>query len=181
MTYTGIKHKQTITACDIPANNARAFTDQEKYYIKKTWKVVSNNMPGVGAKIFEKIFQLNPFVKQIFPFRELSGEEMTRDSRFRGHAFLFMQAVGASVDNIDKLDQVMGPLLINLGAKHIHFPGFKIKYFDVFVVAILDVFADELGSKFNEKVYDVWRHVFEFIISKLKEGYTTASDKEDKQ
>ncbi|XP_052809362.1 cytoglobin-2-like [Mya arenaria] len=163
---------------EVQRNSVHGFTDHEKALIKKTWRVVSNNMPGVGAKIFLKIFSLRPQVKQIFPCRDVTGEDLLRDTHFRGHASRFMQAVGAAVDNINDLDQAMAPLLFGLGTQHIHYSGFKPEYFDIFIVAILEVFAEELGSKYTEGVATAWRRVVEFIISKLKEGYVHALEKE---
>lgn len=155
------------------------FTDREKHIIKKTWKIVSNNMPGVGANIFLAIFSLNPEVKQIFPCRDATGDALLRDPNFRGHASRFMQAVGAAVDNIHDLDEAMGPLLLNLGQQHIHYAGFKLEYFDIFIQAILKVFESELGSRYTAEVRQAWRKVVEFMISQMKEGYIKASSGKD--
>jgi len=181
MTYTDSLHKQTAATPGHGAQRVHVFTDKEKHCIRRTWKVVSNDMPTVGGKIFEKIFHLNPQVKQMFSFPDVTGVELARDARFRGHAFRFMQVLGASVDNIGELDDIMGPMLLDLGSQHYHYPGFKMHYFDVFIIAILDVFAEELGSKYNEKVYNAWRHVVDFIIMKLKEGCMNAVDNKDRE
>lgn len=152
-------------------------TDRDKHLIKKTWKIVSNDMPGIGAKIFLKIFTIKPNVKEIFPFRDVTGEDLLRDPHFRGHASRFMQAVGAAVDNINDLENAMTNLLFGLGQQHIHYKGFKAEYFDSFTVAIIQVLQLELGSKFTEDVNDAWSHVVNFMISNLKYGYTDALKK----
>lgn len=155
-------------------NLSDVITPNEKYYIQKTWKIVSNNMPGIGAKIFLTIFTIRPDIKEIFSFRDSSGETLLRDPNFRGHASRFMQAVGAAVDNINALDKAMAPLLFGLGEQHIHYKGFNEEYFDVFVMAILRVFEKELGGNFTTSASDAWTHVLEFMITKLKEGYQHA-------
>lgn len=155
------------------------FTDREKHLIKKTWRVVSNDMPHIGANIFLAIFNYNPEVKQIFPCRDVTGEALLRDHHFRGHASRFMQAVGAAVDNIHDLDEAMAPLLFKLGTQHIHYEGFKVEYFDIFIEAILKVFESELGGKYTKDVASVWRRVVEFIISQLKRGYMEAITRRD--
>jgi len=155
------------------------FTDREKHLIKKTWRVLSNNMPGVGANIFLAIFNLNPEVKNIFPCHDVTGEELLRDPNFRGHASRFMQAVGAAVDNIHDLEESMAPLLFRLGQQHIHYEGFKVEFFDIFIHAILKVFESELGTKFTNDVANVWRKVVVFIISQLKRGYVDAITRTD--
>jgi hemoglobin-like flavoprotein len=155
-------------------HDRRIVNDYDKRNVKKTWKILSKDMPGIGAKIFLKIFSLKPEIKQIFPFRDCTGEELMRDTHFRGHASRFMQAVGAAVDNVNDLDTAMTSLLFGLGQQHIHYTGFNVQYFDLFITAMLVVFEKELNIKFTQEVANSWRLVLEFMISKLKEGYNDA-------
>ena len=152
------------------------FTDQQKKIIHKTWKFLADDLNGRGTRIFLRIFELHPYVKELFPCRDLEGEDLLRDANFKGHASRFMQAVGAAVDNIDNLDGALAPLLIGLGKQHIHFRGFKPDYWDAFREAILFVWEMDLGDKFNEQTRDAWVAVFGFIMVKLKEGYKKAKD-----
>ncbi|XP_060597990.1 hemoglobin subunit pi-like [Ruditapes philippinarum] len=152
-------------------------TENHKVLIKKTWKIVSNNMPSVGAKIFLRIFTIKPAIKHIFPFRDVTGDALLQNSHFRGHASRFMQAVGAAVDNINALDTAMAPLLFGLGQQHTHYKGFSVEYFNVFSEAIKHVLEQELRSKFTPDVQAAWSKMIDFIIFKLTEGYCNNFDK----
>ncbi|XP_053398277.1 hemoglobin subunit pi-like [Mercenaria mercenaria] len=152
-------------------------TERQKVLIKKTWNVVSNDMPGVGAKIFLRIFTIKPAIKQIFPFHDVTGDALLRDGQFRGHASRFMQAVGAAVDNINALDSAMAPLLFGLGQQHINYKGFNVEYFSVFSIAITHVLERELRTKFTPEVAIAWAKMMEFMVSKLIEGYHDAVKK----
>ena len=154
--------------------SALVINESEIRIVRKTWKILSNNMPTIGAKIFLEIFTRVPQIKQIFPFREVTGQAMLNDPHFKGHASRFMQAVGATVDNLHKLEEAMAPLLFGLGQQHINFTGFDVNYFDIFVPSIMAVWQSELGARFTPEVSQVWKRMFEFMIVKLKEGHSDA-------
>ena len=139
--------------------------------IKKTWNKLSRNIPGIGAKILLRIFELNPIIKETFPFKDVSDAALVKDPHFKGHASRFMQSVGAAVDNIDDLPKTMGPMLVTLGGEHFRFKGFQMEYWDTFVEAILFIWMIELKHALNEEVARAWRGLFVFMVIKLKEGY----------
>lgn len=158
----------------VGGENTLILDETEKRVISKTWRLVSKDMPSVGTKVFLQIFTIEPTVKKLFPFRDITGDALLRDTQFRGHAFRFIQAIGAAVDNIDDINSAMAPLLLRLGKQHVHYKDFDVDYFDIFIRAILHVLENELGSKYTVGVSIAWNHVVDFIISKLKEGYIGA-------
>ncbi|XP_060062631.1 neuroglobin-like [Ylistrum balloti] len=151
-------------------------TDKQRTIIKNTWKKMCNNITGHGIKVFLRIFQLHPNVKQLFPCRDKEGDDLLRDQNFKGHASRFMQAVGAAVDNIDHIEEVLTPLLLGLGRQHINFTGFKNEYFDVFTEAMMYTWHEELQDKFTDETSIAWATIFAFIMRKLKEGHAEALD-----
>ncbi|XP_064596366.1 neuroglobin-like [Liolophura sinensis] len=151
-------------------------SDEQKHVVKKTWKLLSNDMAGHGSEVFLRIFQLYPHVKQLFPCRDAEGEELLHHPTFKGHASRFMQAVGAAVDNIDDLDEALRPLLIGLGRQHIHFKGFRPDYFNAFTESMMYVWQQELKEKFTDFAKEAWKTVFDFIMGTLKEGFFLALD-----
>jgi hemoglobin-like flavoprotein len=156
-------------------------SESEKRIVKKTWKYLARDMSAIGARVFLRIFEINPDLKQLFPFRNDDGESLRNDPNFTGHASRFMQAVGAANDNIHNLEAFLGPLLIGLGKQHIKFGGFKPEYWDVFTEAMLFVWERELGEDFNDKCRYAWTKVFDFIMEQLKEGYRLAEEEELEQ
>lgn len=146
------------------------FTVVEKKIIRRTWKLLANDLTGRGSSVFLKIFLLNPHVKELFPFKQLDGETLIKSQLFRGHASRFMQAVGAVVDNIDNPAEALSPLLIELGQKHAHYSGFMPDYFNYYEDAMLEEWSEQLGNRLDDDAKEAWRKVFRFILLKLREG-----------
>ena len=155
--------------------NIGYISDENKVHVKKTWKLLSRDIPGLGAKIFIRIFDSNPDIKQIFHCDDLEGDALLKNSQFKGHASRFVQAMGAAVDNIDDLHGGMGPMLEGLGRQHLSFKGFKPEFWDTFTESILHVFKDKLHHRFTTDVASAWKLIFVFMIQKLKQGYQQAS------
>lgn len=151
--------------------SADVITPQQKKIVKRTWRYLANDMTGHGKKVFLKIFEMNPKVKQLFPCRDVTGEALLRDSNFKGHAARFMQAVGAAVDNIDDLGSSLSPLLVGLGRQHTTFSGLQPEFFNAFTEAMLCIWQQELKERFTEEVKAAWKTVFDYLMSRLKEGY----------
>lgn len=154
----------------------RLFSDRQKAIIVKTWRYMGNDLTGRGSKVFMKIFELHPEVKQLFPsLKDYEGEALLKNPNFKGHASRFMQAVGAVVEHIDSPD-TLSPVLVSLGQRHVTFSGFTPAYFAAFTEGMMSIWAQELGKTFTEEVSEAWKTVFDFIMSSLQDGYllTTA-------
>ncbi|XP_070567773.1 neuroglobin-1-like [Ptychodera flava] len=165
-------------AREITNRDTDIFTDRQRRIVRKTWRPLANDMTGNGTKVFLRIFEMEPKVKQLFPCRDKEGEELLKDMNFKGHASRFMQSVGAAVDNLDSLETSLAPLLLKLGRSHTNFSGFKPDYFDIFTRAMLDVWEQELKDRFTSEVKESWLTVFEFMMGKMKEGYMQAYTEE---
>ena len=157
-----------------PVNTNSGFTDRQKLIVRKTWKILATDLTGRGTKVFMKIFELNPYVKSIFPFKNIDGEELLLDTSFKGHASRFMNAVGAVVDNLNNLEESLAPLLIGLGETHVNFEGFKPDYFNIFSEAMNLVWKEDLGKRYTMETEEAWTEVFEFIMENLKVGFIKA-------
>ena len=155
------------------------FTENEKTLVRRTWKLLANDMTGRGSAIFLRIFHQNPEMKQLFPFSDIEGDELLRNVQFKGHASRFMQAVGAAVDHIDDLDGGLSPLLDGLGRQHVLFTGFKAEYFSTFKEAILFTWQQDLKRRFTDEAQAAWNKVFDFIIVKLQDGYNNEKEQRD--
>ncbi|ELT89756.1 hypothetical protein CAPTEDRAFT_98019 [Capitella teleta] len=158
----------------VPESN-ELFTDRQKAIITKTWRHMGNDLTGRGSKVFLKIFNLHPEVKQLFPSLKNDNEDqLLKNPCFRGHASRFMQSVGAVVENLDTPGD-LSPLLIDLGRKHVLFGGFTPEYFAAFTEGMMCIWSEELGKGFTDEVSVAWKTVFDFIMSQLQDGYAKAS------
>ena len=139
--------------------------------------MLATDLTGRGSKVFQKIFELNPLVKNLFPFKHVEGADLLLEPNFKGHASRFMNAVGAVVDNLDNLDEALAPLLIGLGENHVTFDGFKPEYFNFFAQAMHLVWKEDLKSKYTTEAEEAWKAVFAFIMDNLKLGYMKSAKK----
>ena len=59
--------------------------ESHKVLIRQTWCHLQKDATNTGALVFLRIFEMDPKVKQQFPFREYSGEELRKNSLFKHH------------------------------------------------------------------------------------------------
>ncbi len=173
-----IKSSIQLNSIQVANNDEWGFTDRQKTIVRKTWKLLATDLTGRGIKVFTRIFEIQPDLKQLFSFRNAEGEAMLKDTRFKGHASRFMNSVGAVVDNLDNLSETLKPLLTELGMNHVNFQGFEPEYFNVFFKAMNQVWAEDLGSKFTAEAQEAWTLVFSFIMDNLKLGFAMAKQDE---
>ena len=150
-------------------------SEEEKEIIKRQWKVLSSDMKATGTAVFMHIFREQPEIKQQFSYREVDDKSLPMSLELRGHAFRFMQAVGATIENIDDLENTMTEALLTLGKHHVTLTGFKPIYIRTFYSAILKVWQEILGVHYTPKCADAWGRVLTFIMDKLEQGYYMAA------
>jgi len=165
-------------------------TAEESAILKSEWSRLSRvNHQDMGMRIFLRIFELEPSAKRVFPeLYDLEGDELTSNTLFRCHAVRFMRAVAAAVDNVDALDLVVIPNLIQLGRMHKSVDGLSWRHLDAFEQAMAKVWAAELdvtSSWSNSTSAIIWSKVFRLITSKVYEGFQSSSEsgsvKDDQQ
>jgi len=131
-------------------------------------------------RIFMRIFELEPSVKLTFPeLSDLEGDQLTSHPLFRCHGARFMRAVAAAVDNVDALDLVVIPNLVQLGRLHRSVVGLSWSHLNAFEQAMAEVWAAELNlssSWSNSTSAIVWSKVFRLITSKVYEGFQLSSE-----
>lgn len=157
-----------------PRQNETYIREEEKLLIKRQWRVLSADIKGTGTSVFMELFKLNPEMKQLFPFRNVRDAELLEDADFKRHGIRFMQAISATIENIDDLEKSLRNSLISLGKLHINFTGFKLKYFETFKDAIANVWRSALRSSYNKESEEAWNPVILFIMDNLKLGHRLA-------
>lgn len=89
---------------------------------------------------------------------------------FREHATKFMGVLASLVDNLEDPHEVDEALLL-LGAKHATFNGYHPEYFISFGKCMLDAWEMELGEEFIAEVRESWRLLFDYIMTRMKQGF----------
>ena len=156
-------------------------TADERTVLRSDWSRLTRvDQQDMGMRIFLRIFELEPSTKLSFPeLYHLKGDQLTSNTLFRCHGARFMRAVAAAVDNVDALDLVVIPNLIQLGRLHQSVDGLRWRHLEAFEQAMAEVWAVELnlsGSWSDSSSAIVWSKVFRLITSKVYEGFQLSSE-----
>jgi hypothetical protein len=159
------------------------FSADDKKRIRRTWSrlhVKSPNRDDIdaarGSRVFERIFQQVPDARQFFQnIGEMkAGVGLAANSLFRHHAIRFITAVDMVVCNLDALDIVVIPTLLQLGRRHVTLKSFSTRYVHAFEEAMDYVWRRDLGLWiYKGRTREAWRKLFNFIASLVIEGYTS--------
>jgi len=154
----------------------------ERAVLKADWsRLAGVDQQDMGMRTFLRIFELEPSTKQSFPeLVDLQGDELKANTLFRCHGARFMRAVAAAVDNVDALDLVVIPNLIQLGRLHKTVFGLSWCHLIAFEQAMAEVWAAEMdvtGSWSGSTSAVVWAKVFRLITSKVYEGFQLSSER----
>ncbi|TKR93945.1 hypothetical protein L596_008305 [Steinernema carpocapsae] len=156
----------------------------EKELVKRTWSDDFDFLYELGTKIYQHIFDTNPFTKQLFPAIHRHGAEWKQSKEFRAQALKFVQTISQSVKNLYHMDR-LAPFLYKIGERHVQFAdrGFKPEYWDVFQDSIeyalcshISSIAD-LSEQQKNDATNVWRTLALYIITHMKKGYFEALEK----
>ena len=154
-------------------NLNHGLTDRQKIAVKYTWRILATHLMETGSKVFNKIFQMNPDIINVFS-RNGDSEDLHLDAVLKGHIHRFMGGLGAVVENLDNVDDGLFPLLMELGEAHVKFAGYKPEYFDVFAHAMTIIWKEDLGTSYTKFVEESWCQLFNCIKYLMHKGYRKA-------
>ncbi|KAI0234573.1 hypothetical protein LSAT2_015174 [Lamellibrachia satsuma] len=135
---------------------------------------MKGNLVDSGTRIFVRIFQVGPRIREVFNYMLKDGKELADKDALQMHALRFMQAIDTAVEDLDDLDRQVAPMFVNLGRRHIHFKGLEEGDFDGFTGAIMYVFSQDIGDNFKPDVRIAWGRLLDFLILHLKFGFVMA-------
>ena len=100
------------------------------------------------------------------------------NEQFRYHAANFMNHIDKTCQALDTLASgrpsydcpIIRDLLL-LGAHHARVNGFEFSHFNIFTKCLHLTWERVLREEYTEEVRDTWTELFDFIITKLQEGY----------
>ena len=83
--------------------------------VQQSWNLVEAEMDALGVQLFLRLFERDPALLQLFPFRDDPG--FIHCKSLKVHAQAVMRTVGKLVGGLTDLQSVM-PLLRKLGKSH---------------------------------------------------------------
>ncbi|CAG2111741.1 unnamed protein product [Medioppia subpectinata] len=94
-------------------------TKTEKDFVRNTWELVKQDVPGNGAALFLRFFDENPTYQGLFKaFKDVPKAELRGNKRFLAHVTSVMYTLSMIVDNIDETE-VLVEMLTKMADNHL--------------------------------------------------------------
>ena len=148
--------------------------------VKSSWSelISKYNLQKFGVILFKQIFKIAPETQGMFPFRDVSLEDLLKNQSFRRHAFAVANALDQSIHRIESLNNG-DAILKDLGKKHIKF-GVKEEHYPVIGQAIVTTMKMGLQSKFTSDVKESWVKLYKLVSqAMISDNYLKSSTNED--
>ncbi|KAL5009298.1 hypothetical protein ScPMuIL_014879 [Solemya velum] len=101
-----------------------------------------------------------------------TGDIIVDDNKLRNHGTAVMHGLGAAVESLED-SMFLTDILISIGEKHFEYQV-KPEMMAYFWPAIRDTWREKLKYEFTEEAESAWKHVFEYMASKIVEGIIRA-------
>ncbi|XP_059154489.1 neuroglobin-like [Physella acuta] len=146
-------------------------TQEEMELARDSWAIVALDLPATGLHIFTRLFEMEKDFQKLFKrlmTQKESGEFVFDTARLERHASLVMKQLGQAAEHTDDSINFSASLRL-LGEKH---AGYNVKpeMFPFFWPAVRDGLKLRLGDKFTVKVELAWKHLYDYVTSKISEG-----------
>ncbi|KAK7108672.1 uncharacterized protein [Littorina saxatilis] len=150
-------------------------TGQQRLTILRTWHRLSGDLVTLGIATMNRMIYINSKTKYPFKFRFKVGQQLQDDPGFRQHAFWCIQVINAVVENLDHVEDTVDAMFLEIGAMHAGLPLFSAAYFSLLPDVWCDVWDEHLKGRYSVQAAKAWRRVFEYVESRLVEGYESSS------
>ncbi|KAK2183683.1 hypothetical protein NP493_300g03003 [Ridgeia piscesae] len=157
-------------------------SEDQKRLVRETWPRVNAHQRQAGTHMYLRIFQVCPAIKGVFRLQDVANENVTSHPKMMMHAVRFIQSIEVAVDHMDALDEIVAPVFVNLGRRHLHYKNLLEDQFSMFSHGVLYSWHSALEHVFKAEVQSAWNQLFEFIVQHMEFGFMTAlADKEAEQ
>ncbi|OLS28809.1 MAG: Bacterial hemoglobin [Candidatus Heimdallarchaeota archaeon LC_2] len=128
-------------------------SEREKLLIVNSWKSLSNEYKIVAHTFYEKLFILEPNLKQLFK------------NDIRIQEIKFMDSLDYLLKRMDNLEESTKKMK-KLGLKHKGY-GTKVKHYTVFWKALQYTFEFYLKDEYTEEVHIAWEKLYESVAESM--------------
>uniref|UniRef100_A0A1I7ZSK9 GLOBIN domain-containing protein n=1 Tax=Steinernema glaseri TaxID=37863 RepID=A0A1I7ZSK9_9BILA len=159
------------------------FTLADKQLIRKSWKILGEDMEGFGIRIYSMIFNQCPEARLLFPFMKFTSDgKEKKTTEFSFQALRFVQVLESAIVALDNL-QSLDVILDNLGRRHGKLEsatGFHAYFWVTFIECT--IFQARSALERNRKEWDkksiddvvyLWRQLLRGVINRVELGYNT--------
>ncbi|XP_025104081.1 neuroglobin-like [Pomacea canaliculata] len=151
-------------------------TVEEIEVIRHTWAIVKQDIPGTGMFMFTRLFELQSDFKKFFKrmmTQTETGEYDFDRNKLGNHANVVMTALDKAVDSLDD-SSFLSKGLAELGERHKMY-NVKSEMIPYMWPAVRDALKKALAEDFTVEAELAWKHVFDYIVSKMAQGINSGS------
>ncbi len=155
-----------------------ALSREERRLVTESWNILKKNSQAVGKRVFLRIFEIRPQIKNLFDFRDEWGDALLKHPQFIAHAQRFMTVIGEVVSSLSTnagLPTVATPRLHALGQSHTRHKGFTPDYFNVFYKSMCLIWSQELNERYRDATRHAWETLMEYVIEQMRDGYNSGT------
>ncbi|KAL3699685.1 hypothetical protein R1sor_017707 [Riccia sorocarpa] len=155
------------------AAETQTFTKAQAQIVKETWELYKKDSAGNGLLFFSKIFELEPEMRDFFPFTQDHSLPLEKNYKLKAHALLLFKL---TVDGAVALGETgtmhaLHPKLTELGKKHVGF-GVILDHFTVVKTALLHTIKTAV-SRFwtpekTEEAVNAWSLAYDELVTVMQ-------------
>ncbi len=124
--------------------------------VQDSWKKVIPIADQAMVIFYDKLFEINPEAKSLFP---------TDASAMGGQRNKLRDMLVAAVNGLSKLDQLV-PVLQNLGKRHVSY-GVEASHYNDVGAALIGTLEAGLGDEFTPEIKEAWVEVYGVMSSTM--------------
>lgn len=126
--------------------------------VKSTFNKLSPQSAELGARFYQRLFQLDPRLQVLFP------------GNLPNQGFALFSMIGLIVRTLDYQNQVV-PIIYELGKRHAAYGVLESDY-ATFRGALLETLEGALGEGFSPEVRDAWGAAYDFMAGVMAEAHS---------
>jgi len=140
----------------------------QKNMIRDAYAVFEKNGEKNGADAFIYLITQHPDLKQVFPWGDVSNEELRENKVFIDHVAAVFKGLKVAIDRIDNL-KATASYYVHLGQAHVT-RGATDPAFEAVIEAVLHTFKNLLGDKYTEDFQTSFNNLLQFLVGNMKVG-----------
>ncbi|XP_022944053.1 plastid division protein PDV2-like [Cucurbita moschata] len=160
-------HKNTdMGTC---GGEGRVFTEQQEALVVKSWGVMKKNAADLALKLFLKIFEIAPSVKNLFSFLRDSKVPLEQNTKLKPHALSVFTMTCESAVQLRKggIAAAKETTLKRLGASHLKY-GVVDEHFEVLKYALLETIKEGIPEMWSVEMKEAWAEAYDQLVSAIK-------------
>ena len=124
--------------------------------VQESWKKVIPISEQAAELFYNKLFELDPTVKDLF-----KGDMKEQGKKL-------MDMITIAVNGLDDLDSIV-PAVQAMGERHVNY-GVEDKDYDTVGAALLWTLGQGLGDAFNEETEQAWTDIYTLLATTMKDA-----------